>query len=163
MPITNVSGITMSSVDVNGAINLATLLNPLETDSAGSAYSLTATPAALHFGTTDPSITLTQAGTYLILARANMFYNGATFAAPRVVTLKLSRTNNTPADLTAASLSLTTNVITALTYTFDTPSWWTMYTTANTNDIINIQGSVAVIPTLGTIDVTSASILAIKV
>src|SRR6185369_1987982 len=86
---------------------------------AGTAYSLTNTPAALDFGTTDPSLVIDKAGTYLLLARYNLKYNGATFAAARAVTMKLRRTNNTPADLTGGSTVLTTDIVTTKTFTFN--------------------------------------------
>jgi hypothetical protein len=132
-------------------------------NAAGTAYALTNTPAALDFGTTDPSIVIPQAGTWLILARARLDNNAATFAAVRTATLKLRRTNNTAADLTNGSVALLTQIITALTFSMPTISWWTIYTTANSDDIIKIFGDISVVPTAGSLDAVEASIIAVRI
>lgn len=130
---------------------------------AGTAYSLTATAAALDFGTTDPVLTLDKAGTYLLFAKANLRYTAATFAASRAVTLKLRRTNNTAADLTNGTLTVATDIITTLTYTFGVFQLPTViYTTTNTNDAITIFGDVAVVPSAGSLDATAAEIVAVR-
>lgn len=136
--------------------------NQLSVNAAGTAYSLTATPAALDFGTTDPSLTITAPGSYLLLARARLDYSGATFAAVRTATLKLRRTNNTAADLTNGSVAAKTDIITTLTYTMATISWWVVYTTANSDDAITIFGDVSVLPSAGSLDAMEASIVAIR-
>lgn len=130
---------------------------------AGTAYSLTATAAALNFGTTDPVLTLDKAGTYLLFARAVLDYVGATFAASQAVTLKLRRTNNTPADLSNGSVVVDTDTITTLSYTFGTfvlPP--VVYTTPRTDDAITIFGDVAVLPSAGSLDAVAAEIVAVR-
>lgn len=130
---------------------------------AGTVYSLTNTSAAVTFGTTSPSITLDQAGTYLIIARSNLLYNAATFAAVRDVTIKLRRTNNTPADLAAGMTTLIkTAIITALTYTFGDVFIAGLYTTTAVNDIVSLYADVSVVPTVGSLDITEANIIAIR-
>lgn len=130
---------------------------------AGTAYTLTATAAALDFGTTDPTITLTGPGTYMIMARAKVDYSAATFAAVRTATLKLRRTNNTAADLTGGTATFLTQIITTLTYTAGLlPLPTVIYTTTNTDDVIKIFGDVSVLPTAGSIDVSAAELIAIK-
>lgn len=132
--------------------------------SAGTAYTLTATPALLDFGTTDPSITLPTPGTWLIYGRAKIDYTGATFAAVRTVPIKLRRINNTAADLTNGSVTQSTNIVTTLTCTmgeFVIPP--IIYITTNSDDNIQLFGSVSVLPTAGTIDVNEASIVAIRI
>jgi hypothetical protein len=130
---------------------------------AGTAYALTATSAAIDFGTTDPSIVLNKAGTYLLLARASLRYTAATFAASRNVTLKLRRTNNTAADLTGGSTVLATNIVTTTTATFAAVSLPPIvYTTAVATDIITIFGDVAVVPTAGSLDAVEANIVAVR-
>jgi hypothetical protein len=57
----------------------------------GTAYTLTATEAKIDFGTTDPNVTLTSGGNYLLKALARVDLVGATFAANRIVTLKLRK------------------------------------------------------------------------
>lgn len=131
---------------------------------AGTAYSLTNSAALLDFGTTDPSLTLTEPGTYLLLARTKIDYTGATFAAVRTVTIKLRRTNNTASDLTNGASTFLTDIITALTYTAGTiflPP--IIYMTSNFNDNIQLFGSINTVPTAGSIDISEAEIVAIKI
>jgi hypothetical protein len=131
--------------------------------SAGTVYSLTNTAALLTFGTTSPSITLTEAGTYLILSGANYKLNGSTFAANQTITTKVRRTNNTAADLTGATDAITCPIVTTITThagTSRVPS--VIYTTTKTTDILQVFGSVGTVPSAGTVDCTSAFIIAIK-
>lgn len=135
----------------------------VEVYAAGTAYSLTNTAAALDFGTTDPSLVLNKAGTYLIFGRVNLKYNAATFAAVRTATLKLRRTNNTAADLTNGTMTAATQIITTLTYTmgvFSLPP--VIYTTAVLTDAITIFGNLDVVPTAGSLDAVEASIVAVR-
>lgn len=131
--------------------------------SSGTVYALTATAALLNFGTTDPSITINVAGTYKISGTVVLNYNGATFAANRTVTLKLRRTNNTPADLTNGTTVVTTGIVTTTTETFvvvELPN--IIYTTALTTDIIQIFGDVSVVPSAGSLDAVQANIMAVR-
>jgi hypothetical protein len=96
------------NVPTQKAVKAHANANPLSVYAAGTAYQLTASDAALDFGTTDPSLTLTKAGTYLLTARVRLDYNGATFSAVRTATLKLRRTNNTAADLSNGSAAAKT-------------------------------------------------------
>ena len=130
---------------------------------AGTAYALTTTAALLDFGTTDPSLTITQPGTYLLLGRVVLDYNAATFSASRVVTLKFRRTNNTAADLTNGTTTVDTDIITTITSTFGAFSLPpVIYTTSNENDIIQIFGDVAVAPSAGSLDAVAAEIVAVR-
>jgi len=153
--IANGSGISPAGV---GVITTQTVYG------AGTAYQLTATPALVTLGTTSPSLTIAAAGTYLLIAQFRIDYNGATFAASRTVTMKLRRTNNTAADVTNASTSLATGTVTTITQTLDTGVIWIpVYTTANATDIIQMFGSVSVVPSAGSLDVVNASIVAVKI
>ena len=128
----------------------------------GTVYALTDTSALLNFGTTDPSVTITKPGTYLIFARCRLDFNGATFAANRLATIKLRRTNNTAADLTNASAGLPTGIITTLTGPLGNivmPP--VIYTTANSDDVIQMFGSVSVAPSAGSVDAAEAEIVVI--
>lgn len=131
---------------------------------AGTAYSLTNSASQVAFGTTSPAVTLASAGTYLIFSRVKVDYNAATFAAVRTATIKLRRSNNTAADLTGASYSLKSQIITLLTFTAGhmiIPA--VLYTTANTNDIIQIHALVDTVPTAGSLDVSEAEIVALRI
>lgn len=141
-----------------------TRLNTLSVYGAGTAYSLTDTAAAVDMGTTDPSLTLTRSGTWMIFGRARLKYTAATFAANQTATIKLRRTNNTAADLTAGTTTATLRIITTITdgaaECIIPPVF---YTTANTNDAIAIFGSLSAAPGAGSVDVTEAEIVAVKV
>jgi hypothetical protein len=129
---------------------------------AGTAYSLTATPAQIDLGTTDPIRTLTTPGTYLLMARAFAAYNGATFAAPQTAKIKLRRTNNTAADITHGD---TTAQLRILTTTTDSVGALTLppviYTTSNNDDSLSLFGEVSATPSAGSVDVREACIVAL--
>lgn len=136
--------------------------NPLAVHAAGTVYALTATPAALDFGTTDPAITLNVPGTYRLTATVQLDYNAATFAASRNATLKLRRTNNTAADLTSGARVVKTEIVTTTTSTLANVTLVVDYTTSNSDDAIALFGDVSAVPTAGSLDVAAASIHAIK-
>lgn len=133
---------------------------------AGTAYALTATSAALDFGTTDPTLVLNKGGTYLLLASVNLQFNGATFAASRTVTLKLRRTNNTAADVANSSAVLGTGITVTVTGNFATvnlpPVVYSTSGAAVITDSISIFGDVSVVPSAGSLDATQASITAVR-
>lgn len=129
----------------------------------GTAYALTNTAAAIDFGTTDPAITLNVAGTYLIMGQVNIAYTGATVAA-ETATIKVRRTNNTAADLSAVVV-LDLPVATTLTNTygiFQIPPF--VYTTTASNDAVTLFANVSATLGAGTIDATAigTSLVAIR-
>lgn len=136
--------------------------NPLSVFAAGTVYTLTNAAAAVDFGTTDPALTITAPGTYLITARARIENVGATFAATRLLTLKLRRTNNTAADLTNGAALFNTPVITALTSTLTTLTWSVTYTTANSDDAIAMFALIGTVPSAGSCTIDEASIVAVR-
>lgn len=130
---------------------------------AGTAYSLTNSYAQLAFGTTSPAITIGKVGTYALYARVRLDYNGATFAAVRTVSLKLRRTNNTASDISNDVTSLLTQIVTAESSTLMTVALPVcIYTTANTNDALEIQGKVSTVPTAGNLDAVEAELIAVR-
>lgn len=156
------------STDDQGVVTAAnfkaTQINRFAAYGTGTAYTLTTTPAAVTFGTTSPSITITNAGTYFIQAGAAIDWVGATFAANQTVTVKLRRTNNTAADLTSGVSAATTPIITTLTETWgpvDPPG--VFYTTANSTDIVTLFADVSVLPSAGSATVSRAWIVAQQV
>jgi hypothetical protein len=145
-------GIQNPGVFVNGG----RLLTTLSAYAAGTVYSLTNSSAALDFGTTDPSITITTAGTWKITACVQLTYTGATVAT-ETASLKLRRTNNTAADLTSSTVTIDLPVATTLTNTYGMvmlPAVY--YTTANVNDVVTIFGNVSATLGAGTIDAAAA-------
>lgn len=157
---------TQNQIPVKGASDLAvwTDVNKQYTSyAAGTVYTMTNTAAQIVFGTTSPAITLDTAGTYLIYARVRLDAVGATYAANQLATIKLRRTNNTAADLTGATAGFNMPIITTITQTLgDILIPITVYTTANTTDIIQVWGSVAATPAAGSITVNEAEIIAIR-
>lgn len=133
----------------------------IQTIAAGTVYTLTATSAAVDFGTTDPVVVLPYAGRWLLSANAQMDNVAATYASSRVLTLKLRRTNNTAADITGGSVVSQTGVTTTVTgqlWQATIPP--TLYDTSNTDDSITLYADVSVIASAGSSTVTSARITA---
>ncbi len=131
---------------------------------AGTVYSLTNTDALVDFGTTDPTIVVDQAGTYLLFGRAYLIYNGATYAGTQTATIHLRRTNNTPADVANATTTATLRIVTTITDTVGVmPLPPVVYTTSNSNDSISVYGSLSATPAAGSVDVKEASILALRI
>lgn len=130
---------------------------------SGSAYALTITAALLNLGTTQPSVTLTDAGTYLLFSRVRLDYTGATFAAARTVTLKLRCVNNTIADVPNAITDFVTDVTTTETRTMATIPLPVVAYVATAGDVIQAWGSVSVAPTAGSLDAVEAEIVAVKI
>ncbi len=148
------TNIVLDDLDINYALSVY---------AAGTAYTLTATSAAADFGTTDPTLVLNKAGTYLITGRVNYQLVGATFAANRTVTSKLRRTNNTAADIANSSSAIGTGVTSTITGPLDVFSLaQVIYTTTAITDSISIFADVSVIPTAGSLEMTEASIVAIR-
>lgn len=121
---------------------------------AGTAYAFTDTATAINLGTTDPVIILNQAGTYRINAQVNIAYNGATVAA-ETATIKVRRTNNTAADLSAVVV-VDLPASTTLTHTYGIVQIPPFYvTTANVDDSVTIFANVSAALGAGTIDCTA--------
>lgn len=133
---------------------------------AGTAAALTGSTALLTFGTTSPSITITNAGTYLIYANAGLKYNAATYdaTAGRTATIKLRRTNNTAADLSNASrvVNLRPSITTFTDNAGMVPVPPVIYT-ATAGDVIELWGVLSATPSAGSVDATSGEIVYVKV
>jgi len=142
--------ITASTFEnVTGAINYN-----LATQGAGTAYALTNTAAKVDLGTTDPVVVLDKAGTYLILAQVQLEYTGATVAA-ETASVKVRRTNNTAADVSSVVV-VDLPVATTLTHTYGVVSIPPIvYTTALTNDSLEIFANVSAALGAGTIDASA--------
>jgi hypothetical protein len=127
----------------------------------GTAYTFTASYAAIAGGTTSPSVALGAAGTYLIRGGIVTEYNAATFAANQTVSGEFYRTNNTPGAITSSPQTVELRILTTLT---DSGPWvepnTVLYTTANTTDVISIYGKVSVTPGAGSFQATGGYIIA---
>lgn len=132
------------------------------TYAAGTAYSLTTSAVLLNFGTTDPQIVITTPGTYMLMARVRLDYNGATFAASRTVTLKIRRTNNTAGDIISTVFKTrVTTTESATAGVIALPLF--IYTTNNSDDALEIRGSVSTVPSAGSLDAVEAELIAVRV
>lgn len=129
---------------------------------SGAVYSLTGTPALLDFGTTDPSITIDKAGTYLLIARAQVKRNNSTHIADHTVTFKLRRTNNTAADIANSSTTYNDEAHSASNENEPNQLLPVVPYLATAGDIIQLWGSVSAAGTGGTHDVDEASLTAIR-
>ncbi len=130
----------------------------------GTAYAFTNTAAAIDFGTTDPSIVLTSAGTYLIFGQVHMAYAAATVTT-ETATIKVRRTNNTAADLSAVVV-IDLPVATTLTNSYgieQIPPF--VYTTSATNDAVTLFANVSATLGAGTINATAigTSLVALRI
>lgn len=131
---------------------------------AGTADALAVdgTQVAIDLGTTDPVITLGEAGRYLILAQVKLEYTGATITT-QTVSFKLRRTNNTAADVADSGVLIDLPAATTLTHTYGVINLPPVeYVTSNADDAISIFGAVSAATGAGTIDVSAASIVAIR-
>lgn len=129
---------------------------------SGTTYNLTGSSAKVDFGTNDPTITINSAGTYLIITNVKLDYNGLTTIGSSTSNLKVRRTNNTATDL--ASTNFTTPTLTLLTSTAgDCDIRTFIYTTSNSNDVLEIWGNRGTNISVGNVVVSEASITAVKI
>lgn len=151
----------VQSVDIPKSSSVST--TNVSAYSVGTVYSLTTTSQKLTFGTTSPSVTLPSPGTYLIISNLTVGYSGLTNLVVNTCNFKLRRTNNTAADLSNTSTSFDVPVVTLLTQTAgDADINTILYTTTNSNDVIEMWGNRTGGVTAGSVNVNQAYILAIK-
>ena len=157
-----VLGLRSDGAMIGNGGGLTNLIANQSVYAAGTVYTFTASDALLDFGTTDPSITISVAGTYLISANAGLKFNAATYAAANTATVKLRRTNNTPADLSNGSRALTLPVLT--TYTGgDVVTLPPIVYTAAAGDVISLFGILSAAPSVGSITAESAEIVIMRI
>ncbi len=142
---------TMSTVSATG----------FSVTASGTAATITDNAAALDFGTTDPSVSITTAGTYYLSAQARITTSSATFTAPQNVTCYLYRTNNTPAIIANSyGVSLIPIITTTSLEIGSIMMGPVVYTTTNTNDAIAIYCSLSASAGAGSVTATGAWIQA---
>ncbi len=146
------------------SVDTTTYLSALPTSytavAAGTAYTLTGSFANVDFGTTDPSITISTAGNYLLTVDCSSALVGATTVAGQSVEIILRRTNNTAADLgTARSQPLPAATIS----TQDGPSVSisSFPYTAGAGDIVTVQACLIGTLGAGTVTIDNAHIVAV--
>lgn len=121
--------------------------------------------ALLDFGTQDPTLVISAAGTYLLLARVSYKYVGATPTGAEYVRTRLYRTNNGAAEITGTSVDHYLRMASAAGDQGAAATELTLppvvYTTTNSNDSIDLQAIVSAGIT-GTVTATSACIIAVR-
>lgn len=129
---------------------------------AGTVYTMTASQALIDFGTTDPTITIANAGTYLIWGFAHLKLNAATITN-QTATVKMRRTNNTATDLTGGTTTAVLPI--ATTSTLDGGYLMTpvVVYTATAGDIISLFGALSGAAGAGTVTCVEANICAIRI
>lgn len=144
-----------------GVIQNSSAFNIIRVIANGSSHQLTNSFSDLNFGGQDPIITLNP-GRYIIISHVQVEYNGATFLSSQDVNFKLKRVNNNAIDV-SASVGTRTMTVTTLTAQLDCINLPTVvYDTTNFGDSITIQGMVDNVPSVGSLDVSEAELLAIK-
>jgi hypothetical protein len=146
----------------------STSIGTLAVYGAGTAYAITATPQLITMGTTSPSLTITGAGTYLLFGKAVFNVIGTDGGPIATYTMQINRSNNTPALVanSADSFKQTSGQGGAppgqTDIPFTTPP--VVYTTANTNDVLQLWASVSAVPVGGATPphITSCSLVALK-
>lgn len=126
---------------------------------AGTAYTLTATPALVDFGTTDPSLVLAgKVGTqYLLSGYVGIRAVGATFAANQVVTVKLRQATGVAADVTGGSRTIQTEIMTTFSGQIANLSLGNIQFQKTTEgDTIQIFASIDGLPSAGSVQVVEA-------
>lgn len=121
---------------------------------------LTAGDAAI---TSGPSLVLTQPGRYILTAIISTDFSGATYAANQVATMHLQRTNNTPAAVADSSETVMLPVMTTATLAGPTVTIGPVfYTTSNTDDALSVYALLSATPSVGSVRVTGARIMATR-
>lgn len=124
--------------------------------STGISYALTTTPTLVTGATITPAL----AGLYLFLARVTLDLAGVTFAASRVITLKL-RDVTAGSDITSSSTARNTQIVTTTNYpSLDYVIPPVVATLAAAHQI-QIFASINTVPSAGTANITEATIVAI--
>lgn len=130
---------------------------------AGTAYTMTAAYANVTMGTTSPTIPITAAGTYIVWANVQLSFVGATYAAVNSATFRLQETT--------ANVSLTDGergdmlpVMTTITNLGPSIMIGPVeHITADTDDVIVIQGDLGALPSAGTVTATKATVYAVRI
>lgn len=145
----------------SGLTNVPPNITNFTVYAVGTAYTLTGSSAALDFGTTDPVLTINQAGTYLIQGHVGILYSGATYVGAQTATLKFRRTNNTAADLANGSIATELPVLTTFTGG-DSISMPSVIYTATSGDTVTIFGILSATPSAGSVQANACDITAIR-
>ena len=127
------------------ASNLSTYANTTARDSA---HDFDSTEETVVIDATTLSVTLNEAGTWMLTARIRIDYSEATYAADnQPANLKLRRTNNTPTDIPETTVEFILRDVTTAYFTagvIQLPI--VFYTTTATNDVIALRAWLDALP-----------------
>lgn len=132
----------------------------VEVVAAGSAAALTGSMATLDFGTTDPSVSVPSAGTWIVWVTVQLELNGATYAAGEyTISVKLRNTTDSTdigdtyvIPILRAVTGITTTTATIGTFTF--PVKFSL-SAAKT---VAIQAQLSATPSAGSVEASKAKI-----
>lgn len=149
-----------------GGVNVITnLISDLGTNytsySAGTAYTMTASPANLAFGTTTPTLIFSYPGTYLVSAMVEVKFLNSTYASSQVIQFSLVRTNGAGGTLENKIVSLTMPAMTAGTGGAMVPYGVVVFNAAAGDGIV-LNGLINTTPSAGSILANSAEISAVR-
>jgi len=119
--------------------------------STGTNYTLTGTASAVTFGGTSPSITLPSPGRYRLEGQINLELSGATFAANKMITSVLRRTNQGSTDLPNSSGAMSTGITTTMTFPLPSVRMLVPEYTARAGDVIQPYISLSATPSAGSV------------
>lgn len=153
----NSIGPLVDSVDGTTPLN-----NINQVVAAGTAYTMTTSYATVDFGTTDPVLTIANAGTYSLYVDIQTTLVSAT-TTTQTESFKLRRTNNTAADITASTFGTPLPVATVGSQLGPMIHIGPIkYSTVNVDDSITVQGILSASLGAGTVTVTACNITAIR-
>lgn len=157
-----------AGVSPGGTQAAALTASNLSVYASGTPYTLSAVAAALVFGTISPQLTINEAGTWMLIALVRIDYFFATYGSDDVeCTLKLRRTNNTPADITDSEYTFKLRDVSTAYFTAGNVALpIVFYTTTATSDILAIFGQLEAVPDndpTGSVRAMDASLVAVKV
>lgn len=154
---TNLFGPLVDAVDGTTPLN-----NINQVIASGTAYTMTTSYAAVAFGTTSPVVTIANAGTYAVYVDLQINLVSAT-TTTQSASFKLSRTNNTGADLAGSTFGSILPVATLGTELGPCIHIGPIkYITTNTNDALTVQGILSASLGAGTVTITNVTITAIR-
>jgi hypothetical protein len=132
------------------------------TYASGTPATLSETPGLLTFGTVSPQVKINRNVQRLLTARAVLSLSGCTITDPITVTLKLRCTSGTPADIANSTTTIVIgDIATSGQNEVDIPVELppVIQTTGDSQQTIQLWGSISDSPASGDIKVSEASIL----
>jgi hypothetical protein len=155
-------GTTMAAGSVVSPAGPWGLSDPLTVYGAGTVYAITNAQAAVDMGTTDPSLTITTPGKYLIFSRVKIRNNAAATVPGEVVTINLAK--NTVAISGATAAWVCPAVVNGANYFLaDLVLPPIVFTTAVATDVVALYAGASAVTNAGAYNVCEAEIVAQRI